>query len=162
MKHLVLKQDKEFEDRLGIETHLINILDVPLSKLRTEIQKTKGLVVVQGGDLKVNRAVLENKNVDILLSPEKNDNSDLLFFRRSGLNQVLCKLAAKNDVAIGFNFSDVLNSNGKKRALILGRMRQNVKFCRKYKVKMIFSSFAKNKYELRNNDLMKVFERILS
>ena len=121
----------------------------------------KGLVIVQGGDLDINRFAVENKQVDILLSPEKNTRKDLMFSRRSGLNQVLCKLAAKNGVAIGFDFSYLLHSSDKQRARILGRMKQNVKFCKKYKVKMVFSSFAKNKYELRSEDFLKVFARIL-
>ncbi len=161
MKQLVFVQNKEIEKKLGIETELISIIDVPLSRLRNEINKKEGLIVVQGGDDKINRAAVENKKVDILLSPEKNDKKDFMFSRRSGLNQVLCKLAAKNNVAIGFDFSYLLNSSGKERAKILGRMRQNYRFCKKYKVKMVFSSFARNKYELRSNDFLRVFERIL-
>jgi len=84
-----------------------------------------------------------------------------MFSRRSGLNQVLCKLAAKNNVAIGFDFSYLLNSSGKERARILGRMSQNVRFCKKYKVKMVFSSFARNKYELRSENYLKIFSKIL-
>ncbi len=161
MKQLVFVQDKGIEKKLGIETELISVIDVPLKDLRTKIQNSKGLVIVQGGDEKVNRAALEDKRTDILLNPEKNYRKDLMFSRRSGLNQVLCKLAAKNKVAIGFDFSYLLNSSGKEKARILGRMRQNVKFCKKYKVKMVFSSFARSKYELRSNDFLKTFERIL-
>ena len=161
MKQLVLKQDRLIEKKLGIETELISVIDTSLSELRKQIDKTKGLIVVRGGDLKINRALVENKKVDVLLSPERNDKKDSMFFRNSGLNQVLCKLAVKNNVSIGFDFSSLLNSSGKKRAIILGRMRQNYKFCKKYKVKMVFSTFAKNKYELRSNDLMRSFERIL-
>lgn len=161
MKQLVFVQDKTIEKKLGIETELISVIDVPLKELRTKINKTKGLIIIQGGDEKINRAVLETKQVDILLCPEKNSRNDLMFSRRSGLNQVLCKLAVQNDIAIGFDFSYLLNSSGKEKAKILGRMKQNVKFCKKYKVKMIFSSFARNKYELRSNDFLNTFARIL-
>ncbi|MBT6995678.1 hypothetical protein HN865_00255 [Candidatus Woesearchaeota archaeon] len=161
MEQLSFVQDKEIEKYLGIKTELIRVIDVPLKELRKEIMNKKGLVIVQGGDLDINRFAVENKQVDILLSPEKNTRKDLMFSRRSGLNQVLCKLAAKNGVAIGFDFSYLLHSSDKQRARILGRMKQNVKFCKKYKVKMVFSSFAKNKYELRSEDFLKVFARIL-
>ena len=144
MKQLVFVQDKKIEKQLNIETQLV-----------------KDFMMIQGGDDKINRKAVENKKVDILLSPEKNNKKDLMFSRRSGLNQVLCKLAAKNGVAIGFNFSYLLNSSGRERAKIFGRMRQNLRLCKKYKVKMIFSSFARDKYELRSDDLMKTFERIL-
>ena len=161
MNHLVLIQDKELEQFLGIETELIEIIDVPLKDLRKKINDSTGKIIIQGGELDINRFAVENKKIDILLSPEKNSRKDLMFSRRSGLNQVLCKLAAKNDVAIGFDFSYLLNSSGKQRARILGRMKQNVKFCKKYGVKMIFSSFARTKYELRSDEFFKVFSNIL-
>ena len=101
------------------------------------------------------------KKVDILLSPEKNNKRDFMFFRNSGLNQVLCKLAVKNHISIGFNFSDILNSNGKERSKLLGRMTQNVRLCKKYKVKMEFSSFAKNKFELRSDAILTSFAKVL-
>ncbi len=156
---LTLKQNKDFEEKLGIKTELVRIIDVPLDKLRNEIQKEKGKVIIQGGDEKTNRAVVENKKVDILLSPEVNKKKDHLHYRKSGLNQVLCKLARENKVAIGFDFSLLLNS--KERSKILGRMMFNYKLCKKYKVKMVFSCFSKDKFELRSEDSMKVFERIL-
>lgn len=161
MKQLVLSQDKLFENKLYIETEKVEIITSSPSKLRSDIQKSEGLVVIQGGDEKINRLAVENRKVDVLLSPEKNDKKDFMFFRNSGLNQVLCKLAKKNNVSIGFNFSDVLNSNGKGRSKILGRMAQNVRLCRKYNVAMRFSSFAKDKYELRNDAILDSFTRIL-
>jgi|TARA_Y100000310_G_C20637754_1_gene792123 RNase P/RNase MRP subunit p30 len=159
MNQLVLKQDKEFEEKLSIKTEVIKIIDVPLNKLRNEILKEKNLVVVRAGNDEFNRKVVENKKVDILLSPELNKKQDSLHYRKSGLNQVLCKLAKENDMAIGFDFSLLLNS--KERGKILGRMMFNYKICKKYNVKMVFSSFAKNKFELRNDDSLRVFERIL-
>lgn len=162
MQDLVLVKDKEFEEKLGIETELIKIIDAPISRLRENILKANHLVIVQGGDERINRFALENKKVDILLGPEKNKRKDSLFFRSSGLNQVLCKLARKNDVAIGFNFSDVLNCEGKERSLILGRMMQNARLCKKYKVKTAFATFAKDKYELRSGAILESFKRIIS
>lgn len=156
---LTLTQNKEVEEKLGIKTELVRIINVPLAKLRNEIQKEKGKIIVFGGDEKTNRAAVENKNVDILLSPELNKRSDSLHYRKSGLNQVLCKLAKQNGVAIGFDFSLLLNS--KERSKILGRMMFNYKLCKKYKVKMVFSTFSKDKFELRSKDSMSVFNRIL-
>ncbi len=113
----------------------------------SKIYNFKDFNIVIGGDDKKNRKAVEDKNVDILLSPEKTRNKDFMHYRDSGLNQVLCKLANKNDVAIGFNFNDVLNSIDRKS--ILGKVMQNVRLCRKYKVKMVMISGAKNEYEMR-------------
>ena len=158
---LVLKQNKEFEEKLGMYSQKVDILDVPLAKLRDEVKKSKGKVVVLGGNDKQNRLALEIKKVDVLLSPEANNKEDNVHYRKSGLNQVLCKLAKQNDIAVGFDFARLLRSQGKERGKILGKMFFNYKICKKYKVKRVFSSFAKDKFELRNGDSMRVFERIL-
>lgn len=106
-----------------------------VNELRKQIDGTKGIVIVEGGDDKINRAALENKKVDILLSPEKGRGKDYTHHRNSGLNQVLCKLAAKNKIAIGFNFDDIVASKNKE--VLMGRMMQNIRFCRKFKVRMV-------------------------
>ena len=158
---LTLTQDKKIEEKLGIKTELVRIIDVSLNKLRNEIGKEKGKIIILGGDENINRKSLENKKVDILLSPENNKREDSLLSRKSGLNQVLCKLAKENDISIGFDFSMLINFSGKERSKIFGRMIFNYKLCKKYKVKMIFSCFSKDKFDLRNKDAMRVFERIL-
>ena len=112
--------------------------------------KRKDLVIVEGNT--INRDILENKNVHILVSPEKGIKKDSLHYRNSGLNQVLCNLARKNNIMIGFSFSDLLNISGKEKTL--GRMMQNVRLCRKFKVKMMVCSFARNEFELRSYDTL--------
>ena len=47
---------------------------------------------------------------------------------------------------IGFNFSNILNVNGKERAKILGRMSQNVKLCKKYKATEYISGIGAKSY----------------
>lgn len=119
-----------------------------------QINKAKGLIIVEGCNDKINRAALENKKVDVLLGLEKGRKRDFTHYRNSGLNQVLCKLAKKNNIAIGFDFNDVLNS--KERAKVMGRMMQNVRLCRKYKVKMLIFDFTgeRSKQELRSFGLV--------
>lgn len=115
-----------------------------------EVNKAKGLIIVEGYSDSVNRIALENKNVNILLSPEKGRDRDFTHFRNSGLNQVLCNLAHKNGIAIGFDINEVLNA--KDQANVLGRMMQNIRLCRKYKVKMLIFDFSneRTKEELRS------------
>src|SRR3989344_324869 len=109
--------------------------------------------IIEGISEEKNREAVENKQVDILLAPERIGKKDRLNQRDSGLNDILCKFAKENDVAIGFSFADLLNS--KFRAVLLGRMMQNVRLCRKYKVRMVLGSFAKNSWEMRApNDLL--------
>ena len=102
---------------------------------------------------------MENRDLDILVSPEKNVGKDFMHYRNSGLNQVLCEIARKNNIAIGFSFNEVLNS--KERGKLLGRMMLNVRLCRKYKVKMLIWIFARNEFELRSFDSLITFGKII-
>jgi len=105
-----------------------------------DIQK---LNIVNGGDLNVNRKAVESAKTDILLNPHLVKMKDNLHYRNSGLNQVLCKLAVENNVAIGVSFDSLKN------AVSVGRVMQNIVLCRKYGVKIMFFSYAKSKNEMR-------------
>jgi RNase P/RNase MRP subunit p30 len=122
---------------------------------KDEIQKSKkitDLVIVKsvaGQD----QAVLEKFFPDILFDLELSKKRDPLHFRESGLNQVLCSLARKKNAAVGFSFSSMLNSKNKPQ--MLGRIMQNIRLCRKYRLKTVMASFAKKPIEMRSaHDLM--------
>ena len=156
---LTLIQDQEFEKQLNIKTKKISIIkEENISQLRKKLTQDS---IVLGGDDSLNRFIAENKKISIILSPEINRKKDFMHARDSGLNHVLCKLLKNNNIAVGFSFSLILNSNSEKRALFLGKMQQNVKLCRKYKVSMKIASFAKNKWELRNLASLEAFGEIL-
>ena len=115
------------------------------------------MVLVQNSEK--NREVLESGKADILFDLEAQNKRDFMHHRASGLNHILCTFAKKNDLKIGLSFSSILKSSD--RHQLVGRMSQNIKLCRKYKVKMCIASFAKKPYEMRSpNDLMSLFETI--
>jgi RNase P/RNase MRP subunit p30 len=58
----------------------------------------------------------------------------------------------KKGMAMGISISNILLSKGK--AELIGRIRQNIMLCRKYKVPILISSFASKKEQLRHcNDV---------
>ncbi|MDP3918455.1 MAG: RNase P subunit p30 family protein [Nanoarchaeota archaeon] len=127
-----------------------------IEKIPFKLNKDK-IIIIQAKDDKLNREVLSSKYVDILLDPHINRRKDYLHHRDSGLNQVLCKLAKENNIAVGFSLSSILKS--KDRAKLIGRMMQNIKLCRKYKVPMVIGSFAKNNSQTRNfKDIQSLFK----
>ncbi len=107
------------------------------------------------------RNVIE-KNKDIIVFGFEQDNKkDLIHQRRSGLNHIICNLAAKNNIKIGFSFGCLLNANNQQRNILLGRIVSNIKLCRKYKTKIVIGSFASNPYEMRAfNDLIALFSTL--
>lgn len=120
----------------------------------------KHLHVVLGGDEEKNLKAVKDRSVDVLF-PESAKGKDSLHWRRSGLNQVLLRLAKKNRVAIGFSLCAVLDHKGEKRGLVLGRMMQNVFLCRKYEVGMVLCSFAHDLWGLRSASDLASFGRVI-
>ncbi len=140
---------KEQFSGLGFDNVLsVSIVDFGAKKDLKKKMSQEGLTIVVGS--MNNRSAIETKKVDILLSPEKGVKRDSLHYRNSGLDNVTCELARRSGVVIGFNFNDVLTSEGLTRAQTLGRMMQNVRLCRKHKLRMLIGSFAKDKWQMRS------------
>lgn len=124
-----------------------------LEKLGNEGYFGKELVVLKNPP----RSKL-TKEVDIIYGFEESDRKDFIHHRNSGMNHIIAKILHDKKIAYGFSFSLVLNGDS---AVIIGRMRQNVKLCRKYKVKMFIGSFAKSETEVRALEDLKVFGKVI-
>ncbi len=96
------------------------------------------------------------KNIDIVYGFEESNRKDFIHHRNSGMNHVLAKILHEKDIIVAFSFNSFLSGKD-----VIGRMRQNVKLCRKYKVKMVFASFATSPYEMRSLEDLKSFARVI-
>jgi len=116
-------------------------------KARKRIRESKNPVFTSDND-DLNRKILEKENINILLINQEN-RKDFAKQRNSGFNQVLAKLAKKKNVTIGINLDELIDSKSKER--IIARVIQNIKLCKKNKLKMKFISekYSKNNYNLR-------------
>lgn len=99
------------------------------------------VLVYEGGNAELNRKAAEDKHVDIILHPEKGRKD-------SGVDHVIAKKAAENDVAIGFDLRQ-LNRESKAQTHILKHWKKNLKLCEKYDTPYIITSAAENKNGLR-------------
>lgn len=124
-----------------------------------KIHHSKEFNIIIGGSYEKNLKAAGSRKIDMLINAENVPNTDKTHYRSSGLNHLVCVSAKENNVAVGFNFSNLLNSNNK--AKILGRMRQNVRICRKYKIRMVIGSFAENKFGMRHAKDLMAFGRSL-
>lgn len=104
------------------------------------------------------RAAVEAKKADIILVSEK-IMQDSMHYRRTALDNVICNIASKKNIALAFSFSAILNAGN--RAAVMGKVMQNIRMCRKYKARMVFASFARNKFEMRGKEELKAFARVL-
>ena len=136
----VLSSTNEFEVFRGIE--LVEENPSKLHGLIGKFRKSVDVLIVHGGSENVNRAALENPKVDILNHPA--------FDKSSGLNQVLAKAAAENNVAIGLTLRSLLHSRGPRRVRLLSDLRANLDLARKYDVSLVLSSDAMSCFDLRS------------
>ena len=107
--------------------------------------KKSGFMVAKSSEK--DRLFIESKKIKIIYGFEEYGRRDFMHQRASGLNHILCELAAKNKVSVGFSYSSLINS--KNAPVLLGRMIQNLGLCRKYKVNTAIASFSSNPFGLR-------------
>ncbi len=129
--------------------------------LRVDVFKLgdKGLALGKGKDRA--RLYLENRQYDGVYDLEVHSEREFMHHRNSGLNQVLCKIAHDKDKVVVFDVGAILGAAGRQRALLLGRMQQNVRLCRKYKVTMSLATFAKTPYQMRREEEIIVIGQLL-
>jgi len=122
--------------------------------------KNFDLVISESKNEIKDRKKLEQKNFDLLFNFENQAKSDFIHQRNSGLNHIFCKLAKKT--AIGISFSNLINLSSFERARAIGRIEQNLKLCRKYNVKTVFASFAKDPLSMRSPLDLRAFLNTIS
>lgn len=105
------------------------------------------------------KQLIEHKKSYILYDFELQEKNDFLHHRNSGLNQVFCNIMKEKEKILGISFSTLINAG--KKGVILGRMRQNIRLSRKYKLRTFTLSFAKTPYELRAEHEIKSFEKAI-
>ncbi len=160
------KEIAELSAKLGFTRTLFLDQDFILLETKSKkeimdaLSKARGKpVFYRAPDEETLRFVLERTPLKMLFGMEYIAVKDSLHHVRGGLDQVLCKIAAATGKIIAFSFADLLHAENKGQ--ILARMKFNLKLCRKYKVKTFFSTFARNKWELRSAKDLEALWRVL-
>ena len=141
-------------------------------KARESIRKNFGKkIIFASDDDELNRKILEKLGKDSLSTSSRIGQSkekinillinqsgrkDSMKQRNSGFNHVLARIAKKNEVEIGINLDEILNSGKAKKSDLLARVMQNVKLCSKNKLNMKFVSFENKRdtYDLKSLGLV--------
>ncbi|MBQ2637372.1 MAG: ribonuclease P [Methanobrevibacter sp.] len=144
-----LEEVISFDYTLEIKSTNVNDIRKAVNKFRSKVS----CISVVGGDLKVNRACLENVKIDVLSRP---------YLKRfdSGLNHVLAKEALRNNVAIELCFKDVLKSYLSHRSKIISNFRDTYVLYRKFDFPLILSSRAESIFDIRTtHDFVAFFKQ---
>lgn len=135
------QHDSNFQVKIGLEIEAKNPAD--LNKQVRKFRDKVDVILVHGGDLKINRAATEDPRIDILSHPYRSRYD-------SGINHVLSVKAAENNVSIEINLKYFLLTRPNQRYRVLSQFRQIVKLHRKYKFPIIINSDADSIYDLRH------------
>ncbi|MBN2488240.1 MAG: ribonuclease P protein component 3 [Methanosarcinaceae archaeon] len=130
---------EDFEILRGIE--IVATSPSKLHGLIGKYRKNVDVLIVHGGNENINRAAVENPNVDVLAHPQMG--------RQSGLNHILAKSASENNVAIEFNLDAIIKGRGGRRVQTLSNFRTNLNIARKYDVPMLLTSNASSYFDMR-------------
>jgi RNase P/RNase MRP subunit p30 len=141
-----------------IETSNLKIYSGILADTRNVFKiKDKSFIAVRSSQK--NRDIIEKSKANLLFGLEEYSKKDFMHQRGSGLDHVMSKLAHDKKVRIAFSLGLIFNSENKHT--ILGRMMQNIRLCRKYKVKTSIASFARSPYEMKSPKDIGILFRIL-
>jgi ribonuclease P/MRP protein subunit RPP1 len=133
-----LEEDVGMKIFIGFEAQNLRELGL-LRKMRRQYD----ILLVRGGNARLNRKACETPEVDILTHPEYQRTN-------SGLDHVAVRWAAQNDVAIEINFRQILIASRVMRAKILAKLQTNVRLAQRYRAPLILSSGAISAWELRD------------
>ena len=123
-------------------------------KIIREQKRLKKQTIFVSSDDNLTRKIIEKEPVDILVILQAH-RKDRQKQRDSGFNQVLAKIAKKNNVKIGICIDEILASKSKQRAEILARVIQNIRLCSKNKIHMKFcGENTRNIYDLKSLGLV--------
>jgi RNase P/RNase MRP subunit p30 len=97
------------------------------------------------------RKILESVKDIFVYGCESAKRPDFIHHRNSGLNHILLNIAKKNRIKFLMDFSYFLGLEKLGKAVALGRLRQNILLCRKFKTEVNIASFARNRLMIKKD-----------
>lgn len=145
-----LKDFKKVDSDFRVYTAIIEDKRIDKAKQKADFVITKAKEDV--------RKHIETGKVDLIYGFEEGPRKDFIHYRNSGLNQVLCRIMNAKDISYFLSMAHILDC---KDPQFLGRVMQNIRLCRKYKVKVHFGSFALDPLDMRSENDVKSLLKIL-
>jgi len=119
-----------------MEIIITNKINEARKEIDSKASKNEQVVILSQDD-EFNRKLFENKKIDLIVINEDLDIRDYMKQRNSQLNEVLCKLAVKNNIKIGIDIAKIIIKSDVEKARALGRLKQNINLCKRTNCKLI-------------------------
>lgn len=100
-----------------------------LEEAKRIIKTSNKPIIVLAQDQKFNRKIVEFGKFNVLMSPERLESSSSLKQSNSGLNEVLARIAKKNNISIGIDLDEIKKLNNEEKLSRLIKIKQNIKIC---------------------------------
>ncbi len=115
------------------------------------------IIVADGRLEKDAREASETWEVDLIADPELNADRDPVNQWSGGLDHIMCSFMNERGIGYCVNADNILDAGGRDRVRVLGRITQNIRLCKKYKVKVVFACGTRSKWNVRSpHDLMEI------
>lgn len=149
--------EKEFvkiAERIGTRALLFLYKQKAPPAIKTKVTCFKGILVnkaIAVGDMLIvsdspSREAIESNSIRVLFNFEKDKNK---------LNHIECRILKKRGKLIGIGFSNLLTERNNE--LLFGRLTDNIRLIRKYRLNLVLASFARAPYELRSESQLRSF-----
>jgi len=121
----------------------ILIQETNYNKIKEKISQNKDKeIIFSSDDDELNKKVLEKLKINtflVLLTKRKDYQKQ----RNSGFNQVMSKIAKKNNINLAFNIDEIIESQKSIKSQLIARIIQNIEICKKQKIPIKFISLNK-------------------
>ncbi len=129
-----------------------------LNEARKEIQKLQKLqkekspekIAILSQDDEFNRKALEIKGIGELIINESLEIKDYMKQRNSGLNEILARICAEKNIAIGIQIEEIIKKSDVEKARALSRLIQNIMLCKKAGARLVLIGEVKDRLALQS------------
>lgn len=121
-----------------------------LKKKISRERENADILVFLGENEEINRKAVSDPRLDIILSPDRKDKD-------AGVGKVVAEKATEHNVAIGLDFSRVLQASKKEKISVISSWRQVFEKCRKHGTEYMITTGATEKFQLRSPRDLKAF-----
>lgn len=140
----------EVSPKDSCEGYLIDADEKEARKIIDSIKGKNKISAVLGRDDSFNRRAIETLRINYLVSPERGEKKDTLKQRDSGMNHVTAKEAAKKNINVIINLSEISKLDKEEKTSRLSKIIQNIKICRRAKCEIKIANLSQENKNLIN------------
>ena len=133
------------EEGEAIEICLDDLSEI--KRILRELGKTK-LIFVRGGDLKLNRGIVQEKRVSVLSNPYPIDD-------------VTARKASENKIAFEINVEEIIRRRGYARSRLIENLKNTIRVSKKNHAPLVITSGSANEFTLKSPRTLVAFGKIL-